>query len=70
MVAQESREQDMRIVGHIFRMPSQTEAQTSMLYITNQSKRLFTRQLQLKCKLELVMAIESILAENKKFGIY
>jgi len=41
-----------------------------MLYITNQSKRLFIRQLQLKCKLELVMAIEGNLAENKKFGIY
>lgn len=27
MVAQESREQEMKIVGHIFRTPGQTEAQ-------------------------------------------
>lgn len=50
--------------------PRQTEAHTPMLYFTNQSKRLFIRQLQLKCKLELVKAIESNLAENKKFGNY
>jgi len=67
MKTQESREQEMRILGHL---QNAKLDQSFMLYITNQSKRLFIRQLQLKCKLELVKAIEGNLAENKKFGIY